>query len=359
MILYLSYWFPARARSRAISRFMVASPIAGVLGNPISGVILRYLDQVGGLPGWQWLFLLEGLPAVMLGIAAWLYLTDRPEHAHWLKPEERDWLAQRMSREEKHREERHGFTIFQSMASPRILLLSALYFTVAMGSNTFGVYLPKIIKAQIQRAQSQVALDQAGVPVAKPQPNDNASTSSSGTAVASPQAPAAETKVAVDPLRIGILAAIPSLIGMIGMVLGGMQSDHTGERRKHVSGAAFLAAAGWGLSWYCQAGSSEWQLVLAMTLAQVGMMSMLGPFWTLPTSFLHGAAAAAGIAFINSLGNLGGFVGQNAMGYSAKATGSYAAGSLALGGVLLVGSVLALLARHDATVETVAVEPSA
>src|SRR5262249_46601311 len=157
---------------------------------------------------------------------------------------ERDWLAQRMSREEKHREERHGFTILQSMASPPIWLLSALYFTVAMGSNTFGVFLPKII---------------------------------------------ADYFPGHDKFEIGLMAAVPSLLGMIAMVLVGIHSDHTGERRWHVAVPAFLAATGWTLSRPCH---SEWQLLAAMSLAQMGMMSMLGPFWTLPTSFLHGAAAA-------------------------------------------------------------------
>src|SRR5205823_7086090 len=182
--------------------------------------------------------------AVLLGVAAWFYLTDRPEHAHWLTPAERDWLAQRMSREEKHREERHGFTLLQAMSAPRVWLLSALYFTVAMGSNTFGVYLPKIIRDYFP---------------------------------------------AHDEFHVGLMAAVPSLLAVIAMVLVGIHSDRTGERRWHVAIPAFVAATGWTLSQYCQ---SEWQLLAAMSLAQMGMMSMLGPFWTLPTSFLHGAAAA-------------------------------------------------------------------
>jgi MFS transporter, ACS family, tartrate transporter len=304
MILYLSYWFPALERSRAVSRFMAAAPIAGVLGNPISGALMQYMDQVAGLAGWQWLFLVEGVPAMMLGVAAWFYLTDRPDLAHWLTPDERNWLTQRMSREERHREDRHGLTLFQAMANRRIWLLSALYFTVAMGSNTFGLYLPKIIDEHFAHR---------------------------------------------DKFQVGLLAAIPSLAAVISMVLVGIHSDRTGERRWHVAVPAVVAAAGWALSGYCQA---EWQVLVALSLAQIGMMSMIAPFWTLPTSFLSGAAAAGGIALINSVGNLGGFVGPNIIGQVKVVTNSFSGGLLAMGIVLFVGGVLALCVRHDPTLET-------
>ena len=303
MILYLTYWFPALERSRAVSRFMTASPIAGVLGYPLSGAVLDYMDKVAGLSGWQWLFLIEGIPSVLLGVAVLSYLTDRPERAGWLTAVERTWLVERMSREEKHREERHGLTLLRAMAYPRVWLLSALYFTVAMGANTFGLYLPKIVEEHFADRSK---------------------------------------------FQIGLLAAIPSVVAVISMVVSGIHSDRTGERRWHVAVPAFVAAAGWAVSGWVQ---SPWLVLVALCLAQAGMMSMLGPFWTLPTAFLSGAAAAGGIALINSVGNLGGFVGLNVMGQVKAATDSFAVGLMAMWLVLLIGGVLAVCVPHDASLE--------
>ncbi len=138
IILYLSYWFPARERARAVSRFMTGSAVTGIFGNPLSGAILHYLGGVGGLAGWQWLFLLEGLPTILLGIVALFYLTDRPEQASWLAPVQRDWLAAHMNREEQHRQQHHRLTLLQALMQPRVLLLCAIYFSVSMGANSFG-----------------------------------------------------------------------------------------------------------------------------------------------------------------------------------------------------------------------------
>jgi ACS family tartrate transporter-like MFS transporter len=306
MILYLTYWYPALERSRAVSRFMTASPIAGVLGSPLSGAVLQYMDQVAGLPGWQWLFLIEGIPAIVLGVAVMFYLTDRPERARWLTHAERTWLTERMGREERNREERHGLTLLQAMANRRVWLLAMLYFTVAMGANTSGLYLPKLI---------------------------------------------AEHFVNRLEFQIGLLTAVPSVTAAICMVLNGIHSDRTGERRWHVAVPAFIAAAGWAISGNAHA---QWLVLLSLCLAQSGMMSMLGPFWTLPTSFLSGAAAAGGIALINSVGNLGGFVGPNVIGQVKEATGSFTGGLIALSLMLTVGGVLAVSAPHDPRLEKVA-----
>jgi ACS family tartrate transporter-like MFS transporter len=303
MILYLSYWFPARARARAVSRFMMASALTGIIGGPLSGALLQYTDGLGGLPGWQWLFLVEGLPSVLLGCVVLVYLRDRPEQAGWLSSAERAWLVERMSQEEHHRETRHGLTLLRALVNPRLWLLCSLYFTVAMGSNSFGLYLPKLI---------------------------------------------ADHFAGLDKLHIGLLAAVPNLAAMVCMVLVGMHSDSTGERRWHVAGPAFVAAVGWFL--LSQAEEPAFAL-LGLALAQMGMLSMLAPFWSLPTSFLSGAAAAGGIAMINSVGNLGGFVAPNVFGFVEAKTGSFAGGQVFLSVALLCGALLALAARHDATLD--------
>jgi ACS family tartrate transporter-like MFS transporter len=303
IILYLTAWFPARQRARAVSRFMTASAITGLVGNPVSGFIMQYTDQAAGLAGWQWLFLLEGIPAGLMGIVVLFYLTDFPAQAQWLTAGERTWLAQHMQQEEQHRHERHGFTLPQSMADPRIWVLCLLYFTIAMGSNSFGAYMPQILKNRFMHASES---------------------------------------------QIGLLGAAPSLVAVVAMVLVGSHSDRTGERRWHVALAALTAAAGWTLAAQTE---SPWTALLGLALAQGGMLSTLAPFWSLPTSFLSGAAAAAGIAFINSLGNLGGFVGPIVIARLKERWGSYAYGMEFLAATLVIGCVLAVCARHDPSLE--------
>jgi MFS transporter, ACS family, tartrate transporter len=303
IILYLSYWFPARERARAVSRFMTGSAVTGIVGNPISGAILNHLGGTAGLKGWQWLFLLEGLPTVLLGVVALFYLTDRPEQASWMTPAERDWLAARMRQEERLREQHHRLTLLQALSQPRILLLCALYFTVSMGSNSFGAYAPQIVKDHFAGASEQ---------------------------------------------RIGLLMAVPSLGAILGMIVVGVHSDRSGERRWHVAGPAFVAALGWLMAARLEL---PWLVLLGLVLAHTGMLSMLAPFWALPTSFLSGAAAAGGIAFINSVGNLGGFVGPNIIAPVKEARGNFSDALLVLAAVLVIGGLLALRARHDAALE--------
>jgi ACS family tartrate transporter-like MFS transporter len=273
------------------------------VGGPVSGAILQYLHEVAGLSGWQWLFLLEGIPSVLLGFVALYYLTDRPEQARWLSATERAWLTRRMSQEEEYRQQRHGFTLGQAITDGRVWLLCLLYFTVAMGSTSFGLYLPTILNDHFRD---------------------------------------------LEAFEIGLVTAVPSLAALVGMVAIALHSDHTGERRRHVAGPAFLAAVGWVMV----ATLPEPSLVLGgLVLAQMGMLSMLAPFWSLPTSFLSGQAAAGGIALINSVGNLGGFVAPNVLGQVKKITGSYSAGMMFLAVALVLGGCLALTARHDAGLE--------
>lgn len=300
MILYLTYWFPARARGRAIAFFMIASPTAGMLGNPISGNIMQYMHGTAGLAGWQWLFLLEGLPSVLMGIVVWLWLTDRPEQARWLDDEERSWLVARMSREDKRRPQRH---LREAFTQPGVWLLCLVYFSVAVGTNGIGFFLPSVVKGLFPELQEGA---------------------------------------------IGWLAAIPSMAGILGMVLIGWHSDHTGERRWHVAISAFMGAAGLGLS-VC-APSRELALA-SLALAYFGMFSMLPTFWALATHNLTGVAAAGAIALINSLANFGGFLAPTVVGWIKEDTGQFTGGALFMAVALILGGGLALCVRHDVTLE--------
>ncbi len=279
---------------------MTAAPVAGIVGGPLSGAIMQYLDQVGGLRGWQWLFLLEGIPAVILGFVTLYYLTDRPEDAVWLTLDERQALAAVIGMEDKHREQRHGLTLAAALSDRRIWLLILLYFALAAGSNSFGFFLPKLINSRF-----------AGL----------------------------------GEFKIGLLSAVPNLCAVVCMVLYGAHSDRTGERRWHVAVAAFVSAVGWAVAAW---GDAPALSLLGLTLAQVGIMCTLPTFWSLPTALLSGVAAAGGIAMINSIGNLGGLAGPAVMGWLTQVTGSFTNGLSVLAGTMLCGGLLALCARHEA-----------
>jgi MFS transporter, ACS family, tartrate transporter len=309
IILYLTYWFPARERAKAVSLFRTGSPLTGIVGAPLSGGILQYLNQVGGLRGWQWLFLLEGIPAVVLGVIAMFYLTDRPERAHWLNEEERNWLSAQVRSEETYRQDRHGLTLWQVAIDRRVWILTLVYFAVAGGSNSLGFYLPKFM--------------QLGFPE-------------------------------LAEFRIGLLVMIPSLCAVPCMVLNGMHSDWTGERRWHVAIPALIGAAGWGLAAVVRTPALY---VFAFALAQIGIMSVLPTFWSLPTAFLSGTAAAGGIALINSIGNLGGFFGPNLIGQLQAGTGGFSPGMLAVAATLVIGAVLALCVGDDDAKPAKSVDP--
>ncbi len=291
IILYLTFWFPARERARMVALFMAAIPLANILGNPLSGAIMKYLDGTAGLSGWQWLFLLEGLPSVLLGVAVLFVLTDRPEDARWLTPEERDWLARCLRQEEQAVQHQHGADRLRALVEDkRVWLLICLYFTVAVGANAFGAYLPRLLEVNYP---------------------------------------------SYDHFQIGLLGSLPPLCAMLGMTLWGSHSDRTGERSVHVAIAALVAALGWALA------ALDFSPALSLgglCLALTGMLSMLPVFWTLPSTFLTGAAAAGGIALINSFGNIGGVLGPNILGEF---------GLWAMAGILALGAGLALFVRPE------------
>lgn len=286
IILYLSYWFPDQQRAKMTAFFMLAIGLANVFGNPLSGWIMQTMEGQGGLHGWQWLFLVEGIPSILLGIMVFFYLTDKPKDAHWLANEERQWLIEKMDAEETERAAAHQASHLSAIFHWRVWWLIAIYFTVAVTSNAGGAYFPKLIK---------------------------------------------ELYAESSTLTIGLLSAIPHLGAVICMSLWGIHSDRQRERRRHLAGAAILGAVGWGIAAW---SPFPWIGLCGLTLAQMGMMSMLPVFWTLPTAFLSGAAAAGGIALINSVANIGGFFGANILGWF---------GQWSMAGFLIAGAVIAIL----------------
>jgi MFS family permease len=310
MILYLTYWFPSRERAGAISLFMTAVALAGVVGGPVSGALLT-LTGAGGLAGWQWLFLLEGIPAVLLGIVVLMYLPNGPEDAKWLTEEERAIVIARLPppRAELRRTGKadpttvggHG-TVREALASGRVWLFSLTYFCIVSALYGITFWMPTILQGL----------------------------SGSGDVI------------------VGLLSALPYVVAAIGMVLVGRHSDSTGERRWHVAGPAFIGAAGFILSatlFSPGAPAPGWSIALALagiSVAAFGIFSAMPVFWAVPTAALSGTGAAAGIALINSIGNLGGFLGPYAIGLIRTSTQSFTLALVALAGALVVGGALAL-----------------
>ena len=292
VVLYLTYWIPAAERARAGALFMTAAPVAVLVGAPVSEALLA-LDGVMGLSGWQWLFLVEGLPAVILGVVALRFLTDRPEEASWLPAADRAWLSQHMA-EERARRAHHAGSHLGALLNGRVMLICFIYFLNTLVTYGVFLWLPRILRE------------------------------ASGLRGAS----------------LSAITAVPFVVALVGMVLIGRHSDRTGERKGHVAACALTGALGLLLA----AGfhDSVLIIVLSFTLSQLGQRSVQGVFWAIPPIFLGGTAAAAGIALINSVGNLGGFVGPTVMGWLRGLSGSYSAGLMVLASALILEAILVL-----------------
>lgn len=299
MILYLTYWFPSHARGRAVGRFMTATAIAGAIGSPISGLLLG-LNGVRGLGGWQWLFLIEGIPAVILGIVTLVYLPDGPTRAKWLNTEEKKWIAETLERERSQTASDGAHSMRDALRSSRVWTFAAIYFAVIMSFYGITFWLPQIVKAF------------------------------SG---------------ATD-LVVGMISALPWIAATIGMVLISRNSDLTRERRLHVALSAITGSVG-----LIAAGAVHNPVLelAALSLAAVGIWGTLGPFWALSSESLAGTGAAAGIALINSVGNLGGFLGPYLVGWIRDNTESFAIALIALAMFPLTGAAITLLSRHSAS----------
>lgn len=297
IILYLTRWFPADDRARAIALFMTATALAGVIGGPVSGALLA-LDGAGGLRGWQWLFLLEGLPAIVLGVVVFMWLPERPSDAKWLDPAEREWLTGRLSAEAAAVDPSTHATFGRALRSGRLWLLAGLYFTIIISFYGVSFWLPQILQ------------------------------SLSG----------------MSDLRVTFLSALPYLVAAIGMVVIARRSDRTGQRAGLVAASALVAVCGFAAAALVTSPTAS---LIALSVAALGTWGTLGPFWTMPAAFLRGAAAAGGIAAINSVGNIGGFVGPYAVGYVRQATGDFAAGLWVMAGSMAVAAALAGVVGRD------------
>lgn len=301
IIYLLTLWFPAAYRGRVVGYFMAAIPLSTVIGGPISGALLS-LDGLAGLAGWQWLYLIEALPALILTFFVLAYLTDRPSQATWLAADEREWLVSRQQRERIQREAVRSFSVREALFNPRVLAIALIYFGANATNYGLSFFLPTIVKG-----------------------------------------------FGLSNLQTGFVTSLPYVVGVIGMVAWGRHSDRKLERKRHVAIALIIAAAGIGAS----AGLSNPVLKMtALSIAGFGIFGCLPVIWTLPAAFLSGAAAAGGIAAVNSLGNLSGFFGPYVMGWVKDSTGSFSAGLLCLAGAGLVGAAAALLLHHDAALES-------
>ena len=292
MILYMKRWFPANARARAVAWFMTANPIAGIVGSPVSGALLGLSGK--GLSGWQWMFLMEGVPAMLLGATVFWALSDSPREAGWLKGEERAWLLERLALEQQAESSLRKENLWEVLVSPRIWMLSLVYFGVSTTMYGVTLWLPSVIR------------------------------SLSG----------------LSYFLTGVVSAVPFLVTAIAMVLVGMRSDRTGERRWHTAIPAFVGAATLVVAGY---GSSTVVVVACIGLGMACAESMVGPFWAMATSRMAGLSAAAGIAVINSLANLGGYFGPDIIGFFRKANGGFRGGLLAIGATLALSGGIALI----------------
>jgi D-galactonate transporter len=291
MILYITYWFPSHRRAKVVAILLAGSAVSGIIGGPVSGYIMRYFAGRHGVAGWQWLFILEAIPAVILGIVVFFSFDDRVIHAKWLSPQEKAIVAAEIDEEASVKT--HN-TILSVFTSPRVWLMGSIYFGIEMGSYAIGFWLPTIIR---------------------------------------------ETGVK-DTFQIGLRTIVPYSLALIFMILVGRHSDKTRERRWHIVGPCIIAAIGFAL---CTQGSNSAVLaMIGMNMAVVGVVTAVPMFWALPTSFLGGAAAAAGIALVNCTGNLGGFFSPTIIGVLKTHTGTLNSGLLLIAACMLASSVLIL-----------------
>ncbi len=290
-VLFFTYWFPDKHRARINSGFTLALPIAVATGAPISTALLG-LDGLWGLKGWQCMYIFEAIPTVLIGIAVLFYLTDKPEQARWLPAAERDWLTARIAGEKRRVAAEHGIGLLRAFLDPKVLLLSLNYLGIVTASLGMLLFLPQIVK-----------------------------------------------QLGLTNMQVGWATMIPYACGAVSMVVCGWLSDRIGERR-------------WSLFWTCAIstlglviaanGLGTWWSLIGMSIAAIGFYGTKGPFWAIPTMWLTGTAAAAGIAWINSFGNLGGFFGPTMVGWAKNLTGSYAGGLYALAACALVSSLISL-----------------
>lgn len=297
IVLYLTYWFPASRRGRMNALFMIGIPVAGVVGGPLSGWILQAFADVHGWHGWQWLFLLEAIPSLVLGLMCLFYLPNGIRASHWLSEEEKQVLEENIAQDGGSTVKTHS--VAGVFSNPRVWLMAAIYFCCMMGLYGISFYLPTLVKA-------------SGVK---------------------------------DALDVGLLTAIPYTCGVIATLLVARSADRMRERRWHFAIASALGGIGLYLSTIY--GDNVVLALCALSLGTAGMLSTMPVFWTYPSAILSGAAAAAGIGLINSVGNLAGFVSPSIVGWLKDVTNSTNAGMYFVAGALVLGALLALLQPRE------------
>jgi ACS family tartrate transporter-like MFS transporter len=295
ILLYLSLWFPAAQRVLVLGIFMGAQPVSNALGAPVSGLLLQ-MEGIAGLHGWQWLYIIEGIPAILLGLLTPVLMTDKPSHAHWLAADEREWLTRTMDEELAHKQKGQPHHFLAGLKDSRTIAYSALYFGLVCGIYGLGLWMPTIVAALGK----------------------------------------------FNTTEVGFIVAIPYTIAAVFVYFWGRRSDRTGNRVLHASISMVMAAVG-----LVAAGNlvqvNAILALIALTLAAMGIYSAIAPFLAMPSTALVGAAAAAGLAMVNSLGNLGGFVAPYIVGVLNDATGDNRSGLLFLAACLAVTAVATYL----------------
>lgn len=297
IILYLSYWFPSRHRAFVTAIFMAAAPLSNMIGSPISGAIMG-MEGVRGLHGWQWLFILEAAPTVVLGVVAFFYLADKPSDARWLKNDEKRWLNAAMDQERRARpdSDSDSTSVWDAIKNPRVLMLSLTYAGTSTGLYAIGIWAPMMM-----------------------------------------------SRFGYSYFELGVINALPNLIAVVGMILWARSSDKTGERRKHVAIACFAGAIGMLLAGQA---STIVLLIVGLSIANFGVNAAKPPLWSMPTLFLSGSAAAAGIAIINAMGSLiGGTFGPMVIGKLRGISGDFSLGLYFVSATMLISAIIAFSLR--------------
>jgi MFS family permease len=301
IILYLTLWFPAAQRAKAVAVFMAAIPVSTAIGSTLSSVLISSGHGVFGLSGWRFMFLVEGIPAILLAVATWFLLTDRPSDAKWLTPDERERLRSVLETERQHVESTHHWPLRKALTHPRILALAFVYFGITYGNYALGFFLPTIVAGFRQQYGLKLSTVQAG-----------------------------------------LVTAVPYVIAAVVMVLWAAHGDRTRERVWHVALPMLLGGLSIPVALYL---GNPFAAMTAVTVCAVGVNAALAPFWALPSNFLSGAAAAGGIALINSLGNVSGFAAPYITGALRDVTGSQRTGLWVVGVVMVAAVVVVILLR--------------
>ncbi|MBY3987995.1 MFS transporter [Rhodococcus fascians] len=305
VLLYMTMWFPRAYRVRLMGLFMLALPVSSALGAPLSSAIIQYWDGLFGLSGWRVMFLFEGLPAIVLGVITWFYLTDRPSQATWLDDDEKNWLTAELESEGSSRSAHVTGSVKRALTDARVWMLGLVYFGITYGLYSLSFFLPSIVAGFKKTFDTDFSL-----------------------------------------VTTGLIVAVPFAVGALAMVLWSRHSDRTGERTWHVAIPTLIGAVSIPVALYMD---SPFTTMIAVTVNAVGVFCALPVFWYLPSAFHTGAGAAAGIAIINSVGNLSGFGAPYVTGWLLDATGNAKAGLWVVGGVMMVAVGL-VLALHRRTV---------